>query len=181
MMRQTFLRIGRMLFWTVMPMLFVSHNPIEERTIIQSISNAGYRLMATGDLQEELKGDFNFETNVKIANDGTKFSTLVLRLENDRMDHAVEFLISKKDRDANEFRGTYEVSENINGFLNPFEGVFGYADIEELGELPFFAANGEVNIEEIDGALLTGTLSVTLKNATGAMINLKGSFASQKL
>ena len=180
-MRQTLLRIGRMLFWTVVPMLFVSHNPVEQEALMQSFLDSGYRLKASGDLQKELKGDFNFETNVKTANDGTKFSTLVLRLENDRMDHAVEFLISQKNTNANEFEGTYEISESINGFLNPSNGVFGYADIEAMGELPFFAENGEVNIKKISEDVLTGTLSVTLKNARGAMINLKGSFATQKL
>ncbi|WP_394747793.1 hypothetical protein [Spongiimicrobium salis] len=180
MIRHTFLRMGRILFWTIVPMLFVSHNPVGEEVVVQSLLNSSYHLKATGDLEEDLVGDFDFETATKIANDGTKFSTLVLRLENNKLDHAVEFLISKKDMEANAFKGTYEVSENINGFLNYFDGVFGYADIDALGELPFFASKGRISIQEIDKDMLSGTLSVTLRNAKGEMINLVGSFAANK-
>lgn len=141
--------------------------------------DCSYHLKAPGELKEDLKGDFNFEKAIKVA-DGHVFSTLTLKLENEALHHSVEFIISKKDLESESLVGTYEVSEKIGGFLNPFDGVFGYADINDLGELPFFADSGRIRIREISEGTLSGTMSVTLKNAKGNSIVLEGAFASEE-
>ena len=74
--------------------------------------------------------------------------------------------------------GIYNVN-SIDGFLNHFNGVFVVANIAELGEMPFFATEGNVRITELSKKSVQGKLNVELSNAEGQKIKIAGNFEAK--
>ncbi len=75
-------------------------------------------------------------------------------------------------------KGTYYISENISGFMDNFEGVFGFADFKPLGELPYFARKGRIRILESDKDEIAGWVELILSNNEGEMLEVSGNFAA---
>lgn len=175
-------RIGKIGLWAAILTLFTSytthgdtmqilaHNPIE----------GNYAIVATGDFDVELTGGINFETALETAGDGTPFATLKLNLKGDdrESNHDLGFLISQQDRSEPLTTGTYRVANRIEGFLNHFDGVFGFANVKKWGELPFFAQSGRISIRSLKGDYLQGSMEIVLRNANGKRINLRGNFTA---
>ncbi len=72
--------------------------------------------------------------------------------------------------------GRHEISGNIEGFLNYFDGVFGFANLNEFGELPFFAKNGAVTIDNIEDKILKGSINVVFENINEESVAIAGNF-----
>ena len=75
-------------------------------------------------------------------------------------------------------KGTYYISENITGFMDNFEGVFGFADFKPLGELPYFARKGRIKIHSSDEDEIAGWLDLVLSNNEGELLEVSGKFAA---
>ncbi len=86
----------------------------------------------------------------------------------------MELLITKQNQSSPIKKGKYGVSENIEGFLNDFNGVFGLANVRSLGEEPFFAKKGKVVITQISELGLRGYIDVILKCTKGTKIFING-------
>ncbi len=141
-----------------------------------------YNLQSTGNLNKNLRGTITFETSIEKTNSGTPFSTLKLKLDDvtSNTQHMMEFLISKENSSNEIPLGTYKVTKDIDGFLNYFDGVFGFANIKTLGEFPLFAQNGEIKIRYLDTKTAQGYIRMNLRNANGKSIHLKGSFLAKR-
>lgn len=141
-----------------------------------------YMLKSSGDFNNELKGHINFETSKEKSANGKKFSTLKLSMKNEDKSpkHSLEFLISKQNSDQYIPIGSYSIAKDIDGFLNYFDGVFGFANIKDLGEAPLFAHKGKIIIGHFDDNSLSGLLTVDLQSSVGKRVYLTGSFVATK-
>lgn len=141
-----------------------------------------YDLQSTGNLNKNFTGDITFETSIEKTSSGTSFSTLKLKLDDGKSnaEHMMQFLISKENSSNKMALGTYKVTKDDDGFLNYFDGVFGFANIKALGELPLFAQNGEIKIRYIDAKTVRGYMRIDLHNANGKSIHLEGGFMAKR-
>ncbi|QLG45149.1 hypothetical protein [Costertonia aggregata] len=179
-MPQFFVKISKISFWVLVPLLFFSNGTLNTPVDPIDLENGSYVFTTTGDFDKKLKGDINFESKIEIDSDGTPFSTLQFNLQNKATahGHAFGFLVSKAGTNEGITKGTYKVAKNIDGFLNCFDGVFGFADIAGLGETPFFARNGKITISHFNDKVISGFITITLQNTNGKNITVKGNFTA---
>ncbi len=164
-------------FWILVPLLFISNSKVEPLMIPNNFEGS-YSFESNGAIEHSLQGKASFSTNTKSSNNGTPFSTLSLKFVNNQksLEHTIQFIISEQNRSDAVAAGKYGIKDNIDGFLNNFDGVFGYANINELGEEPFFTTMGKVDINRIGKDDLEGHVNVTLSDNDGKKIILKGDF-----
>lgn len=182
-MSRFFIKIAKICVWVFVPMIFISGTKLNYKTLEENNLFYGeYAFQVSGSLNQNLVGAINFETTTKTTVNGVIFSTVQLILDNDyqNVSHSMEFIISKENVSGQISNGSYEVSRDFDGFLNYSDGVFGFANIDTLGELPFFTKNGKIEIEYLSDTILVGTLQVRLRNANNELINLKGDFVATK-
>ncbi|MDO6470878.1 hypothetical protein [Maribacter sp. 1_MG-2023] len=88
----------------------------------------------------------------------------------------LEFIIaSTKKMDNGIPVGVYKI-KHLDRLLNKFNGVYGFADLSGISELPFFIKSGDVIITENFSNNVDGKLEVELENANGESLNVEGSF-----
>lgn len=167
-------------FWILLPLLFISGTKSGPDFYGSYYFEGSYELQATGALEQQLCGVVYFENTLETNNQGIQFSTLTLKfIDNESSDqHSMELLITRQNQSSPIKKGKYGVSENIEGFLNDFDGVFGFANVRSLGEEPFFAKKGIVVITQISELGLSGYIDITLKCVKGTKIFINGSFSA---
>ena len=171
------LKIG---FWFLIPLFFISNSNLEPISLTHEAENV-LAVRADGAFQELLNGKVTFETSEEVATNQAKpFSSLSFNFEknNKGQEHVMGFVIKKECRSKEFAIGEYKLTKHIKGFLNDFEGVFAYADIESLGDKPLFAKQGKLVITQIEGAHIRGYLDVQFahNDLRGNEINVKGNF-----
>ncbi len=141
-----------------------------------------YHLKASGNLNKELFGDIAFEIAHKKSVKGKMYSTLQLNLENsdDGVKHSMQFLISSVNKHKYINKGAYKVVNNIDGFINCFDGVFGFANVQVLGEEPFFANKGVITIYHLENEKVQGYIDVKMQNQNKHYFKIKGKFQAYK-
>ena len=163
----------------LIPLLFLSGVKPDYVKVTKDVKLVGsYSLRSTGTINSNFTGDIVFETSEHNSNENESFSTLKLKLVD--YNHSMDFLISKKNASHKISPGTYKVTNDSDGFLNYFEGVFGYANIDESGEMPFFTSEGEIKIKYIDSKTVHGFLKIDLDNANNESIHIEGNFIAKK-
>ncbi|TMM58759.1 hypothetical protein FEE95_04830 [Maribacter algarum] len=180
-MPHIFSKAAKLVLWVLLPTLFISGTKLNTDTFSKVNSDEDYTLRASGNLNNSLNGTIRFETSVVTTSKGISFSVLKLKLESEKslIPHSMEFLISEKESDS-VLEGTHKVSNNNEGLLNYFDGVFGFANINALGELPLFAKSGEIQIEYLDETNLKGVINIQMSNAIGKSVKVKGNFVATK-
>lgn len=149
---------------------------------VSTIGDGHYLLKTKGDRDINLQGIITFETATEQTVRGEKYNTLKLNLEDTKSinGHSFGFLISKSVLKADRIgKGTYKVTSNINGFLNYFDGVFGFANISAFGESPFFAKTGSITIDSITDSKVKGNLEILFENPSGETMTVSGMFVAQ--
>ncbi|WP_425235325.1 hypothetical protein [Ulvibacterium sp.] len=123
-----------------MPLFLISNYRLEVPLGNPDELGNKYILEATGAVNTVFEGKVRFETLIEEENNGIPTPTLVLKLENVEEGHqqAVEFLISQQDCPNELPVGTYKVAKNIDGFMDSFDGIFGYANLKALGVTSLF-------------------------------------------
>ena len=167
-------------FWILLPLLFISGTKGDQDIYVSNYFEGSYELQATGALEQQLCGVVYFENTLETNAQGIQCSTLSLKfISNESSDqHSMELLITKQNQSSPIKKGKYGVSEDIEGFLNDFDGVFGFANVRSIGEEPFFANTGKVVITQITELGLRGYMDVTLKCNKGNKIFINGSFSA---
>jgi len=167
-------------FWILLPLLFISGTKGSPDFHVSNYFEGSYELQATGALEQQLCGIVYFENTLETNTQGIQCSTLTLKFtSNESSDqYSMELLITKQNQSSPIKKGKYGVSEDIEGFLNDFDGVFGFANVRSLGEEPFFAKKGKVVITQITELGLRGYIDVALKCAKGTKIFINGSFSA---
>ncbi len=181
-MTQFFVKIAKLALWVLVPTLFISGTKLDNRLVSTAHNYRDYNMQITGNLNNDLSGKVDFETSIVTTSKGVSFSTLKLKFDNQErfLEHSMEFLISKENTSGKFKSGTYEITRRQEGLLNYFDGVFGYANIDALGELPLFAKSGRIEIEYVDDIKVQGRLSVQMGNSIGNSVQIKGDFIATK-
>jgi hypothetical protein len=176
-LKRTF-RIG---CWIFLPFLFIANTDIKQDSSIDSTAHGGYLLHSKGILNKEIKGDIRFEIDRQKSIKGDDYSTLKLQFWNHRLDeNFMELQICLKGSTQEIKRGTYEVSQHIEGLSNYFDGVFGFASDDILGERPFFSEKGRVTISKVAEGFLSGSVQVTMGDFHGNSFEVHGNFMAMR-
>lgn len=166
-------------FWFLIPLFFITNSDLEPIAKAKKTQDV-LAMRANGAFQELLDGRVTFETSKGIADEGTPYASISLKFESEEQnqEQLMGFYIKKQDNSKEFTIGEYELSKHIKGFLNNFDGVFGYADIESLGDKPLFAKKGKLVITQIDADNIRGYLNVRFNDNdnNGNALFVKGNF-----
>ncbi|WP_149274027.1 hypothetical protein [Pareuzebyella sediminis] len=140
-----------------------------------------YDLQVKGKLNGELAGriSFTITSREEIPNSGNQITTLELKLNNSDTGkaHRLGFLIAKHGS-PEDFVGNHKFIDTHRGLLDRNEEVFAFADIENLGERPFFAHHGDIEITQISPDKIEGNMNVSFKDFEGTRLQLTGRFVA---
>ena len=165
----------------ILTFLFTSYIPSDLSSESKDAESGKYILQANGSSEILMEGPVEYYLEDRTDRHGRIYHTLNLKLRNDLTGHhQFELFITDVENSFNFNGGDYLFSENIEGFLKEFKGVFGVANIDQFGELPFFSKEGQITITRIDQNTLSGRLQLTLNNTLGELIEIKGNFAAAK-
>ncbi len=167
--------------WIILPVLLLAFISLGLSKNNYEVRDGEYFLRTSGPLNTEFKGKIEFEEGEKIHN-GIVINNLGLSFKglDDRNSTMLQFLISRKAEQGTIPKGTYTISSNKGGFLNNFNGIFGYADVKALGEKPYIARKGSLVIKDKDLESLSGTLKVRLEDINGQSLYIEGYFIATK-
>ena len=172
----------RLAIWLFLPFVFTSYISPNAETVKTDSIIGSYHLSTSGNQSMALQGSIVFSTAIDFPTNGKPYSTINLELRNNENEnsHSMGFLISKQNWDKELKRGKYKVPVKIHGFIKDFEGVFGFANFQEMGEIPFFTQKGKIEISHIGQKLLHGELELSLENADGNQLNIVGEFTATR-
>ncbi len=171
-----FFNIG---FWFFIPFIFISKADIDP---MPWALNHDYDRVDSSKADEAfgrlMDGKVTYENVVGYTQKGMPYTSVSLKFtdENGDGDQRMEFLIKEMNSQQGLRTGEYRLPDHINGFLNNYEGVFGYADITFFGEEPLFTEKGKLVITEIDQCELKGYLNVVFRDLKGKEVLVKGDF-----
>ena len=173
------LKVG---LWVFLSLIFTSNNSTEIKSDKLVLAAGRYVLNVAGESEFQLHGIINFETAIKRSSKGKEYTILKLNL-NDGQElpgHSLGFFLSKQHQSLKMARGRHKISGNIEGFLDYFDGVFGFANINQFGESLFFAKNGAITINNIDDKILKGGINVVFENPNKGSFEINGNFIALK-
>lgn len=175
-------KIGKISLWILLPLFLISNTGVTSELPVAPIENGDYRLAVTGAFDKILIGHIVYNKQLDSERGGKQLVRIELKLEHidATTDHSMGFWLAKHANGPDDLKGNYEVSAKAAGLSANIEGVFGFADINILGEQPFFADYGSVNISALDAKLLHGDLNITLRNFEGKTIEISGSFIATR-
>ena len=169
------LKVG---FWILAPLLFISNAEVVVPAELVDNAGGNYYFSAEGAKEGSLQGKVLFGTSTESNNEGASLSSLSLEFFNQEATdpHSIKILISRRNQLQPFKIGKYKVTENIEGFLNSFEGVFGYVNMNALSERPFFSNKGSVIVRQHTKNDLRGTINVAFVGDNGERMLIKGDF-----
>lgn len=175
-------KTGKLGIWVILPLFLISNTGVAYELPVPTIENGDYRLATTGAFDTVLIGHIVFETEVDSVSGGKQIVRIELKLDHieSTTDHSMGFWLTKHAYGPDGLKGDYKVSAKTAGLSANAEGVFGFADIDVLGEQPFFTDYGLVRISELDDKLLHGDLNITLQSFEGKTIGVSGSFIATR-
>lgn len=182
MMNHYMLKSMKIAFWFLMPFLFISNSDIDPN-MASNGKLEGFTHYANEPFEQLLKGKATFETNMGTTDQGAAYSSISLRFGNEgnNQEHIMGFLIKKMNSQKQLAIGEYGLSGHINGLLNNFDGVFGYADAKSLGGEPLFMKKGKLVITQIDEFNIYGYLDVVFMDNSNGELFVKGDFQARNL
>ncbi len=179
-MPHIFIRLSKFVFILILPFFLVSGVSYNKEVLTYKNE---YVLQATGNVENDLCGIATFEASLIETVNGSLISTLTLNLISSTeqgVNHSIRFLVSKENLKTGITKGTYFIARNPDSFINSFNGVFAYANIDKLGEFPLFARRGYIKIDSLTSHKLGGYLNVRFNSAEGKQVHLKGNFSVTK-
>lgn len=117
--------------------------------------------------------DFGFQSEK--SETGTIINSLNLVFTDTRYNGRMELVMRIPNGGTERYNGEYQVGK-VDGFLNGFEGIFGYFTHNDYGEKPFFANSGIVRILSLEDNRIQGYMDVTLVNDYGKKIRISDTF-----
>lgn len=173
--------LGLLLF-CFLPFLLLSGNRTEERrTQPMTMEWREWNGMELPDLLEGAMTTYAVEG--KIRENGDRESVLKIQWRHRSDERTCSIVVTVVDPKVGLGvpLGSFAVARRISGFMEDFDGVFGYANIEALGELPYFTHYGSITIERVSDAEIGGYADLTFRSPEGSLFNLKGGFMAKPL
>ena len=164
-------------FWFFLPLVLIS-NTHYDSPLRLPVENGEYLLKVSGSFDTVLTGHVFYTEDMVVVERGIRMARVGLELNHakETVDHVMRFAITKHAKVPGDLVGVHQVSTKAAGIANNLDGIFGFADIDILGEQPFFTNYGTVAITHIENGLLHGNLNLTLRNIEGQKIFVSGSF-----
>ena len=175
-MSHLIIKTVKLTIWGLLPILFGA--PGDEVHLFTTLSQTPgtYHLAAVSDQEVLLEGTVYYEVVQGFKENGRAYSILKFHLSPaaGNTPHSLGFYIAQENGAWP--RGTYRMAHDIDGFRHHFDGVFAFADINAMGEQPFFAKTGKLTIGYSTPESLGGTLAMTMLNANGQTVAIQGDF-----
>jgi len=142
------------------------------------LDNGTCSFKVDGELSFNLNGAATFENKTEVDRLGYKTNKLLLHFTscNDKEMQILEFIIASDKVDKLDVQIGKHKIKDLNHLINNFNGVYGFADLGSVSELPFFIDSGDITITEFFSNNVDGKLEVQLVNAEGVFLKIKGSF-----
>ncbi|CAZ95949.1 MULTISPECIES: hypothetical protein [Zobellia] len=179
---QFFIRAGKFSFWILFSFLFLSSETVENGFVNAENKDGVYPMIsAMSDVDEALAIPMVFEMNDIASKNGRLYTTLELMMNNaDKRENVMGILVSMSSADTTNLLKKYTVRPNAESFLQDFKGVFGFVNVDDLGEKPFFAYNGTFTVNEYNGLSMSGDIHIQFQNFEGQIIQVKRKFTAVK-
>jgi hypothetical protein len=142
------------------------------------VESGTYSFSFNGELSFRLEGVATFENRIEVDKFGDTINKLLLRFTSidDLEMQKLEFIIASNTKKHHGVSVGVHKIKNLDCLFNSFNGVYGFADLGSVSELPFFIKSGDINITESYSNHVDGKLQVQLENANGESLNVKGPF-----
>ncbi|PKA98450.1 hypothetical protein B0O79_2136 [Flavobacteriaceae bacterium MAR_2009_75] len=175
-----FIRTTKNTFWLFLSMAFISNTaPIDKILLVDNyVENGSYNLKSEDISAGSFEGCAVFKSIPPAYNANQKYSSTELVFKPSDNSHSVRLVLTKADKEGGNWVGSYKVSQETLGIYTK-EGVFGFVDINELGEQPFFTEKGVVKIIRTDGSQIYGLIHFSLRNFKGKVIKVSGHFIAK--
>lgn len=164
--------------WILLPLILLSFisSTIADNPL--PVDEGRYVLSADALSPRELEGDVTFAEQEVVSSTGHLLNVLKIQFQESENDQGfnMEFMISLRSDSEPIGEGKYYLNRYISGFVSEFNGVFGYADLNEQGEEPYFSKSGHLRITNRSDHQVQGTMEVTLVDVDGNKLQLGGSF-----
>ncbi|MEN8799049.1 MAG: hypothetical protein ABF293_07385 [Flavobacteriaceae bacterium] len=141
-----------------------------------------FEMVVSGTNELYLSGSVVLDTTRRVSVNGNSYPEIRLRLKGDGAAHNnfIDLFLATPELSYPLSGGTYAVTENVKGLFRDFDGVFGFADLYQFGEIPFFSKEGKISIVEANNQLLLGSLKMELGNTLGEVIEIEGNFVTYR-
>jgi hypothetical protein len=179
-MKLLYIKTMKMAFLGVIPLLLLSgagnqwieYNYFKEKKL----------MVKFGDNEIQVKSDFVFKEEIEVLPNGSQFTTIIIsvpkKINGLQELEELEFVIADSNRPI---MGSvnYSIGE-VPSFFGHGSKVFGVANYEIWGELPFFATSGNVRISHKEKEHLFGYIQMECHNQNGEKVKIRGPFAAQR-
>lgn len=175
-MSHLIIKMVKLTIWGLFPILIGIPGEEGQLFSARTQSPGTYHLTAVGDQEVLLDGAVYYEVVQDVKENGHTYSIIKFHLspQSENMLHSLGFYIAQEKGVWP--RGTYRMSNDIDGFQHHFDGVFAFADINVMGEQPFFANTGKLTIDYSIPKAIGGSLAMTMLNSKGKSVAVRGDF-----
>ncbi|CAM4091154.1 hypothetical protein [Zobellia nedashkovskayae] len=172
-------------FWLVFSVFSFSNSGVDHKLSPSFLLEDTYvsnNLGIADSITNILERSLVFESRTMVSSSGISFTSIELKPDFDVTENKQLFgmVISKPTKDLNTVIGRHEVAESSNSLLSEFNGVFGFINITNLDEKPYFTYKGSVNIKEINQQWIRGRIDLSFKNTEGRMAYVSRKFEAQR-
>ncbi|MUH37287.1 hypothetical protein D9O36_15660 [Zobellia amurskyensis] len=178
---QFFANTTKVGFWLLLSVFFFSNSGVNHKTSPSSSLENVYALSSievSDSLVKILEHPLVFESSTSVSRGGIPFTSIEIKPADDEQLFGI--LISKPTKDMHSIMGRHEIDSNFNSLLSEFNGVFGYINITDVDEKPYFSYKGFLNITEINEQLVSGSLNLSFKNSEGRTVHVNKKFKAHK-
>ncbi|WP_276168489.1 hypothetical protein [Zobellia alginiliquefaciens] len=182
---QFFINGTKASFWLVLAVFFFSNSGVSHKLSssfalenTHSVHSSAIKDSVTRILEESLV----FELSTKETRKGVTFTNIKVKADPNMIkgEQLFEIYISKPTQDINALLGRHEITGNFNSLLRGFDGVFGFINVTDLDEKPYFSYKGAVHITTINPKAISGSLNMSFKNYDGIMVHINQHFRAYK-
>ena len=169
----------RLIFFGFIPLFLLSNS--SPTVVYPAIKSGSCKFNVTGKYNLKIEGVASFQNMIEEREWGSDYNKLILNfVSNGNAEiQTIEFVIaSNRITKSKKVSGYYGI-KTLNGLIDGFEGVYGFADINRFNDLPFFIKTGGIRIFKNNDDTIDGSLEVQFKNANGESLNIKGSFIAE--
>ena len=168
----------RILFFGVTPLFLIASGSKTEK-IYPNLKSGVYQFELSGLVNQNIIGEASFKNVIETDLLGKEVNSLELSFISKDNSH-IEFIICPKSIGLNGIKsGVYKI-KNLNQLIHRFNGVYGFADMSELSELPFFVKTGSITVDNNLGEVIVGSLEVKLENANKEPLYINGFFNAKQ-
>lgn len=165
----------RILIFGILPLVLVG---TDSKTLVPcpALEIGTYQFQLKGVVNENINGMASFNANMLKDVSGNYVKRLELSFKNEGCANKrlIQFELAQKPNS----NGVYKI-KNLERLFHSIDGVYGFVDLGEQHELPFFIETGSITIAENDINAIAGSLEVNFKNSKDETLHLKGFFRAK--